>query len=250
MSGIGRRAIIIGASSGMGAALAENLAARGCKVAVVARRESELARLANRVNRKVKRRAILTYPHDVANASEVPELFQRITSDLGGVDLVIYAAGAMPRITAEEFDFAKDRLMVEVNYLGAIAWLNEAARRFQNLKAGHIVAIGSIAGDRGRRGNPVYCSSKAALAFYMESLRNRLARYGVGVTTIKPGFVDTAMTKGLPGLFWLISPERAAQIILSAVRRNASSVYVPARWGLVAFVIRNIPTQIFRYLSV
>lgn len=250
MSGIGRRAIVIGASSGIGAALVEALAARGCKVAALARREEELHRLASRVNRRLKRRAIFPHVHDAANVQEVPALFASITRELGGVDLVIYAAGVMPKVAVDEYDTAKDRLMIEVNYLGAVAWLNEAARRFENLREGHLVAIGSIAGVRGRRGNPVYCSSKAALHAYMESLRNRLARHGVGVTTIKPGFVDTAMTKGMPGLFWLISPREAAARILRAVESNKGEIFVPRRWALVAAVVRGIPSFIFRHLGI
>lgn len=245
----GKRAIVVGASSGMGAALVALLAKRGADVYAVARREDELRALAKRCSRPGAGRVRIAV-HDVTDCEAVPALFQKLTAELGGLDLIIYAAGAMPRIAVDEYNLAKDRQMVEVNYLGAIAWLNEAAARFERLHSGRIVAIGSIAGDRGRRGNPVYCSSKAALAAYMESLYNRLRRYGVGVTTIKPGFVDTAMTKGLPGLFWLISPQRAAQLILAAAERRQHIAYVPARWGFVGLVIRNIPHFLFRYLSI
>ena len=79
------------------------------------------------------------------------------------------------------------------------------------------------AGERGRRGNPAYCTAKSALSTYLESLRNRLARYGVNVVTIKPGFVDTAMTKGKPGLFWLISPEQAATASMDLIRRGTGA---------------------------
>ena len=115
---------------------------------------------------------------------------------------------------------------------------------------GYICGIGSIAGDRGRRGNPVYGASKAGLAHYLEALHTRLARYGVGVTTIKPGFVDTAMTKGMPGLFWLASPKQAAEAILSATLTKRREVYVLGRWRLVAFVVKNFPTFLFKYLSI
>ncbi len=250
MSGIGRRAIVIGASAGIGAALVEALAARGCKVAALARREEELHRLAARVNRRLRRRAVITRTHDASRVHEVPELFASLARELGGVDLVIYAAGVMPRVAVDEYDTAKDRQMIEVNYFGAVAWMNEAARRFENLREGHLVAIGSIAGVRGRRGNPAYCSSKAALHAYMESLRNRLARHGVGVTTIKPGFVDTAMTKGMPGLFWLISPREAAAHILRDVESNQGEVFVPRRWWIVATIVRCIPSFIFRHMGI
>jgi NAD(P)-dependent dehydrogenase (short-subunit alcohol dehydrogenase family) len=140
--------------------------------------------------------------------------------------------------------------MVEVNLLGAVAWLDLAAPYFEAQRSGTIVGISSIAGERGRRGNPVYCTSKAALTTFLESLRNRLSRYGVNVVTIKPGFVETAMTRGKQGLFWLISPAEAAEQVLALARRGSSaSGFVPRRWGLVAWVVRNLPSFVFRKLN-
>src|SRR5690606_21533186 len=138
-----------------------------------------------------------------------PGLFQQITADLGGLDMIVYAAGAMPKVAFDEFNTEKDRQIVEVNVIGAMAWLNEAAARFERLRKGSIVGIGSVAGDRGRSGQPAYGASKAALATYLESLHSRLARHGVGVTTIKPGFIDTAMTKDLPSKPLLLGAEEA-----------------------------------------
>ena len=112
------------------------------------------------------------------------------------------------------------------------------------------MGISSIAGDRGRKGNPVYCTTKAALNTYLEALRNRLSEVGVHVTTIKPGFVDTAMTKGMPGLFWLISADRAAELILAAARNRVNIRYVPRRWWFVGTVIRCIPSFVFKKLNV
>ncbi len=139
--------------------------------------------------------------------------------------------------------------MLDVNLRGAVAWLDPAAERFSRLGGGAIVGIGSVAGDRGRSGNPVYCTSKAGLHTYLEAIRNRVARDGVRVVTIKPGFVDTAMTRGLEGLFWLISADRAAEIILRKAKRGATVAYVPARWRWVMLVIRSIPSFIFRRLE-
>lgn len=250
MIGPDSKAIVVGASSGIGAALVAQLARRGARVAVIARRAEELDRLAGRINRPGARARVLTYPHDVTSYGDVPALFQRICNDLGGLDAIYYVAGVMPRIAVDEYSFEKDRQMIEVNVLGAIAWLNEAARRFERARSGRIVGVSSIAGDRGRRGNPVYCTSKAAMDTYLEALHNRLGRYGVGVTTIKPGFVATAMTEGLPGLFWVIPPARAAQLILRAADRRARVAYVPERWRAVGLVVRAIPSPIFKYLSI
>jgi short-subunit dehydrogenase len=185
-----------------------------------------------------------------AHVDEVPELFERIERELGGIDGLIYAAGVMPKIEESEYAFEKDRAMVTVNVLGAMAWMNQAAARFEAARAGTILGISSIAGERGRRGNPAYCATKAALSTYLESLRNRCSRYGVNVVTIKPGFVDTALTRGMKGLFWLISAEKAAKTSLSLARKgNSRAAFVPSRWALVAFIVRSLPSFIFRKLN-
>ena len=243
------KALVIGASSGMGEATALALARSGAAVAVVARRGEQLAAVEDAL-RQAGAPAAFSYAHDVTAYDEVPELFERVLRDLGGLDLVVYAAGVMPEVAENEYTFAKDRAMVEVNLLGAMAWLNLAAPYFAAQRAGTIVGISSIAGERGRRGAPAYCTSKAAFTTYLESLRNRLAVQGVNVVTVKPGFVDTAMTRGKPGLFWLVSPAQAAERILNLARRGSSaSGFVPWRWSLVACVVRNIPSLVFRRLS-
>jgi short-subunit dehydrogenase len=140
--------------------------------------------------------------------------------------------------------------MLAVNLTGAISWSDPAAAHFQAQRAGTLVCISSIAGVRGRRGNPVYGASKAGLSAYYEALRNRLSRYGVNVVTIKPGYVDTAMTQGQAGLFWVISAEAAARTSLAIAARGGSrEAFVPARWALVAAIIKCIPSMIFRRLN-
>lgn len=232
-------AIVIGASSGIGREIALQLAQAGCHVAALGRREDRLRELeALRPDR------IRTYVHDVTNYRQVPALFQQITGDLGGLDLVVYAAGTMPAVALNEFDFEKDRTMVEVNLLGAIAWLNQAAIRFQGAQHGTIVGIGSVAGDRGRAGQPVYNTTKAALATYLEALRNRLSRHGVRVVTVKPGPVDTEMTAGL-GRAGMMSATEAARRILTKSHHTGEH-YLKLSHRILFFVIRNIPSWIFR----
>lgn len=245
-----KHAVIVGASSGIGEALARRLAADGAAVALVARREDNLRRITGEINAAHGDGRALAVAHDVRAVADIPPLLREIARRLGGLDLAIYAAGFMPELAGDEYDTAKDREILEVNLLGAIAWLNPVAERMARLGRGTIVGIGSVAGDRGRFGNPAYCSSKAGLHTYLESLRNRLARLGVRVVTIKPGFVDTAMTRGREGLFWVISADRAAEIILDKARRGAVTAYVPARWRLVMTIIRAIPSFIFTRLGI
>jgi decaprenylphospho-beta-D-erythro-pentofuranosid-2-ulose 2-reductase len=239
------KVIVVGASSGIGAAMARQLAARGSQVAAVARREDALAALAAASGGRIR-----GYAFDTTRFEDVPDLFERIAADLGGVDAIVYAAGVNPRIVEHEYAFDKDWRMADVNFIGGMAWLSVAAARFEAARAGTIVGISSIAGERGRRTNPGYTASKAAFTAYVEALRNRCSRYGVNVVTAKPGFVDTAMTRDLPGLFWLISAEDAARRILALGDRGASaSGFVPRRWALVAFVVRHLPSFIFRRLN-
>jgi short-subunit dehydrogenase len=239
-----KRAVVIGASSGIGAALAVELAQSGYTVAALAPYEGELKKTAEGGNGR-----ILTYTHDVTNYDEIPALFQQIVHDLGGLDLVAYIAGVQPVVDLDEYNFEKDAAMIRVNLLGAIAWLNQAAIRFERAKTGHILAISSIAGDRGRVGSPVYNTSKAGLSTYLEALRNRLTRQGVTVTTIKFGFVNTALLENAAKTFWVISPEEAARQIHKAIQKKRQTVYAPARWGLVSLIIRHIPSFIFRRMS-
>lgn len=240
-----KRAIIVGASSGIGEALARALAADGTRVALVARRGDRLESLA----REIGIEQVLVYAHDVTQTVVVGPLFESITRDLGGLDLIIYAAGVMPPVGPQEYDTAKDAATIAANFAGAVAWLNEAARRFETAGAGTIVGISSVAGDRGRRGNPVYGATKAALNAYLESLRNRIERRGAFVVTIKPGPVRTPMTAGLkmPGM---IPAEQAASEILRAARARVRVAYVPGRWKPIMAVIRAIPAPIFKYLNI
>ncbi len=243
-------ALIVGASSGIGEALARRLASEGCRVALVARREERLRAITGDINGAAGQERAKAWTHDVRQWAEVPELFETICRWLGGLDLIVYASGMAYPIRFKEFDTAKDREVYEVNFLGAVAWLNPAAVRLGRLGRGTIVGIGSVAGDRGRSNNPAYNTSKAALHTYLEALRNRIARTGARVVTIKPGFVDTDMVAGMKNLLWLISADRAAEIILNKARRGVVTAYVPARWRLVSWVVRSIPSRLFRYLKV
>lgn len=236
-------AIVVGASSGIGAELTRQLAQQGWRVAAVARRGERLEELADRFPGRV-----LAVVHDVRDTDAVPDLFLKVTGELGGLDLIVYASGVMPEVGWHEYNFEKDRTMVEVNLLGAIAWLNQAAIRFEGTRGGSIIAIGSVAGDRGRAGQPVYNTTKAALATYMEALRNRLARCGVKVVTVKPGPTATEMTAHLhvPGM---MSAEQAAAKILQ-LRNKTGEHYLKLTHRVAFAIIRRIPSFLFRRLKI
>jgi short-subunit dehydrogenase len=246
-----RRAVIVGASSGIGAALARKLAQQGYSVALLARREKHLKTLCDEINTASGETRACYYVHDVTDTATIPDLLQRILKDLGGLDLFVYNTGIQNFVRLDEFNFTADREMMEINTMGALAWLNPVAAIFYSLKTGHIVGISSVAGDRGRVAAPAYNTSKAALTTYLEALRNRLTRRGVTVLTVKPGFVETDILKAARAkrTFWVISPEQAAEGIWKAIQAHKQTVYVPGQWGLLMLVIQHIPSIIFRRLS-
>lgn len=241
-------ALIVGASSGIGAALARRLGAAGVRTALVARRGPLLETLADEIASAGGPRPIVQV-HDVADTDGVPAVLDGLCRTLGGLDLFVYAAGIMPRIDEHTYDTALDRAVVEVNLLGAMAWLNAVVPRFERAGHGTIVGLSSVAGDRGRRGYPAYNASKAALTTFLEAIRNRVARAGVTVVTVKPGPVATPMTDGMERLPFLVSADEAARIVLAAAARGRHEVYVPWRWRPIMLAIRAIPSRLFRHLD-
>ncbi|MCI0552698.1 MAG: SDR family NAD(P)-dependent oxidoreductase [Anaerolineae bacterium] len=246
-----RRGIIIGASDGLGAELARLLAREGYTLALLARRKELLDSLSAEINRTSNEQHAFAYPHNVAEYDKVPDLLRKIVSDLGGLDLVIFLAGVnYPPGGIDKYNFENDRKMIEVNLIGAMAWLHPISEMFQSAKAGQIVGIGSVAGDRGRVGNPGYNTSKAGLATYLEALRNRLTRHGVNVLTVKPGFLKTEMLKAAQGPTpFAIPPEKAAEDILKAIKKRKQVIYTASIWRWIMLAIQHTPSFIFRRLS-
>ncbi|HTP01181.1 MAG TPA: SDR family NAD(P)-dependent oxidoreductase [Anaerolineales bacterium] len=243
------RGLIIGASSGIGAALARRLIAAGYTLALVSQREEELRALCSEINSAAGKTAAVPYVHDVTQYEEAPGLLRQIVSDLGGLDFAAYVAGVNYPPGLDQYNFENDRKMIDVNVTGAIAWLNPIAEMFQSAGRGQIVGISSVAGDRGRIGNPGYNASKAALSTYLEALRNRLTRRGVNVLTIKPGFVKTQMLAAAQKPMFPITPEKAAEDIHRAMRARKQQIYTPWFWTWIMLVVRNIPSVLFRRMS-
>lgn len=245
------RAVVIGASSGIGEQLARQLAAAGAQVALVARRIDRLTGIAQDLNAGTGREIARAYSHDVRDWHSTSDLFRTIAADLGGVDLVIYCAGILPKIGEREYPVASDVDVIETNFVGAVAWLDEAAARFDVMGEGTIVGISSVAGDRGRVGNPVYNAAKAGLDTYLEALRARLARRGVVVLTVKPGFTRTAQVEGvtLPDRL-VTSPEAVARQALAAAAAKKRVAYTPGWWRWIMFAVRLIPAPVFERLRV
>jgi len=238
-----KHAIVVGASSGMGREVVRVLAGEGVQVCAVARREDRLRELEAEFPGKV-----FGLVNDVTQSETVPAAFAEAARLAGGADLVLYSSGVMPTVEWTEFSTEKDLAMVRTNLDGMVAWLNEAATRAQNTHHGRLVCIGSVAGDRGRGGQPVYNACKAFQATYMEALRNRLARYGVAVVTIKPGPVATEMTSHLPAKGMMDARAAAEKIVRLSDRTGEH--YLKFSHRVIFGVIKVFPSWLFRKLKV
>lgn len=240
------RTIIVGASRGIGAALAKKLAEQGHKLILLSRAEDELKALCSYINLKYGQGRAEYRVHDVLDTGSVRGFLEDLISQMGGLDTLVFVSGILHIVNWREFELEKELEMLETNLLGGVAWIGMAGEYFKKLGRGMIVGISSVAGDRGRAANPAYNSSKAGLSAYLESLRNRLFRYGVRVLTVKPGYVDTALVAGVPGMFGVATVERAADDISRAIRRKKQVLYTPWWWRYILWIVQHAPSWIMR----
>jgi decaprenylphospho-beta-D-erythro-pentofuranosid-2-ulose 2-reductase len=243
-----RRILIIGATSAIAEATARLLAARGDALYLVARNEARLATVAaDLCVRGSPRVGCETLDANEFSAHEA--MLERAESFLAGIDTVLIAHGTLSDQKACESSVALTLHEINTNALSVIALLTRIANRLEARKEGTIAVISSVAGDRGRGSNYVYGSAKALVTAFLSGLRQRLGKSGVGVVTIKPGFVDTPMTAAFAkGPLWA-RPERVAAGIVMALDRRSATVYLPGFWRAIMLVIRAIPESLFLRLS-
>ncbi len=242
--------LVIGASSAIARAFARVAVAAGDDVIVAGRDAADLAAIAADLAVRGGRTAPVLH-FDLRDAASHPALIARAHALAGPNPLAVFlAAGLLPTQTAIDADPIVANETISVNFAGAVSVLQAVAPLLAARGAGRVVALGSVAGDRGRLKNYVYGAAKAGLATYLQGLRARLHRSGVPVTTIKPGFVDTAMTWGLPGLFLVASPEHVAKACYAAARAGRDSIYVPWFWRWIMLIIRAVPERIFKKLNI
>lgn len=236
-----RKAIVIGATSGIGRALARRLAHEGYKVGITGRRAGELADLA-----AAEPESFVPAVFDVTAEDAVAGL-QELISRLGGLDLFVFNAG-----TGDLNPTLDPRTEERTNRLNVEAFTRlcgEAYKQMQAYGGGHIAAVTSVMGLRGSGAAPSYAASKAYQINYLEGLRQRSAKggHGITVTDIRPGSVDTAMMKG-EGHFWIATPERASLVIARAIARKKSVQYVTPRWAIVGRLLKMMPRAIYNRL--
>lgn len=240
------RVIVVGATDGLGKALAGLYAGRGAWVTLIGRSAAKLDPLVAELRTAHPDATVNGVVCDLTDAARIEPAFREAIALSGHCDLFLYVAGVMPRGDGETSVASDDRLTFEVNTVAAAHFLGLAANYLAVARKGTLAAVSSIAGDRGRKANPAYCASKAALTAYLEALRHRLHPCGVKVVTVKPGFVGTRMTEGKPGLFWVCPAEEAALTIAKKIDAGREVFYVYARWALVALVLRHLPRPLFK----
>ncbi|MFQ5536419.1 MAG: SDR family NAD(P)-dependent oxidoreductase [Gemmatimonadota bacterium] len=238
-----RHVILVGATDGIGAALARAYLERSWRVAVVGRNSRKVQSLLASLREGYPGGVVVGRILDVTRRDTIRPALDATLVDLGQMDLLIYCAGVM------ETGPAHVERMLAVNVRGAVDVLEWGAAYLTEVGDGRLAAIGSVAGDRGRRGNPVYGATKAALHAYLDGLRHRLHGSGVGVSTIKPGWVRTRMLGDVPGFPPSISPARAAEIIVRRLDAGRDEFYVPRWWWLISEVIQSMPTPLFKRMA-
>lgn len=242
-----RRLMIFGATAALAQATARRFATDGSRFFLVARNRDKLAAVADDL-RVRGATLVVAAEADALDFDRHQSLVNEAFTALDGLDTVLVAHGSLPDQNACQQDFAALRREFEVNALAVISVLTHAANRFVRQGYGTLVAIGSVAGDRGRQSNYVYGAAKGAVAIFTQGLRNRLHARGVQVLTVKPGFVDTPMTAAFPkGILWA-TPQQVADGIYRAVEKHRDVVYLPWFWRPVMAVLRAIPEILFKRL--
>ena len=237
----GRRCWIVGASSGIGEALAHALAKRGARVALSGRRVAALEMLAASLGP-----ASLVQPLDVRDGAAFAAAAEAIAGAWGGIDLVVLMAGDYAPMRAWKIDVDVARRMIETNLVGAFNALAAVVPRFLAQGAGHVAIVSSVAGYRGLPQALVYGPTKAALINLAETLYMDLAPKGLGVTVVNPGFVKTPLTAQnrfrMPAL---IEPEEAAREIVAGLERGAFEIHFPKRFTRVLKLLQLLPARFY-----
>jgi short-subunit dehydrogenase len=241
--------LVLGASSAVARAFAHQAAAHGAALLLAGRDAEDLERQAAdlAIRHQVGATPLAFDARDLAShAGFVADCAARSTGTLN----VFLAFGVMPEQAEADHDPATAAAMVEANFTGAASVLAALAPVLEAQRGGTVVALGSVAGDRGRPRNYLYGATKAALATYLQGYAARLSRSGARVLCVKAGPIDTAMTWPLPRLPFMATPQTFARALWQRAMRGAGSVYLPRIWWPVMGIIRLLPTRIFNRLDI
>ncbi len=230
-----KKAIIIGASSGMGRELAGILVSRGYKVGITGRRKELLEEIRAGNPEKIAIRSF-----DVSDLSRTTRSLDELIRELGGLDLLVMSAGV--GFLNEDLDISPQLETIATNVTAFTDIMSFGFNYFLKKKSGHLVGITSIAALSGNKLAPAYNASKAYQLNYLQGLykKARGMKLPLYITDIRPGFVETDMAKGNKK-FWVASPEKAASQIYRAIQRKKRITYITRRWSLFAFLVWLVP---------
>ncbi len=241
--------LIVGGSSAIAAACARQWATGGARLFIAGRQSVRLEAVAQDL-RVRGASGVATHVLDVNDHAQHAAMLTACCDAFGPIDVVLVAHGTLSDQALCERDVEAALREMNTNAISTIALLTLVANTLQAQGHGSIAVISSVAGDRGRASNYVYGAAKAAVTTFCEGLRARLFKSGVGVLTIKPGFVDTPMTAGLALPSPLVaSPERVARDIVRAIARRKDTLYTPWFWSGIMLVIRSLPRFVFKRVS-
>lgn len=240
--------LILGATSAIARGAAAAFASKGHALYLAGRDMEEIERHA--ADLRIRHGVEVRCGHFDAEDVERHEVFvERVAREMGGLGGVLLAFGYLPERRTDSPVTNDGALTITRNLTGAVSVLEHCAALLEEQRGGFIIGISSVAGDRGRQSNYLYGAAKGGLGLYLQGLRNRLHPSGVRVLTVKPGFVDTAMTYGLPGLFLVASPQSVGTQIVRALERGREVVYLPWFWRYIMLVIKLIPEPLFKRLK-
>lgn len=243
-----KKILIIGATSAIAEATARLWAREGHKLYLMARNEGRLNAM---VGDLTIRGAESTHAGllDVNDFERHEAAINEAIKELVKIDIVLIAHGTLGDQKSCENDFKLTLKEFNTNAISVISLLTHLANRLEEQKYGTIAVISSVAGDRGRQSNYIYGTAKGAVTIFLQGLRQRLYKSGVHVLTIKPGFVDTPMTKDFKkGLLWA-SPDNIAKSIVAACDSRRNVIYTPWFWRFIMWIIRAIPDRLFNKLK-
>ena len=241
-------AVVLGATKGIGRALARQLGLRGDKLFLLGRDLGELARTAADLDARSPTGNAVAGTHgcDLHDPDGFGAALDAAFAALGRVDAVVVTAGLFATQQALEADRALARRLLEADFSGTVLFCEESRERLLGQGGGTLCVFSSVAGDRGRKPVVLYGAAKAGLSRYLEALDHKFRALGLRVVCVKPGFVRTSMTDGLPAPPFAGDPEPVARAVLAALDRGTPVVYVPAPWRWVMLVIRFLPRFVMR----
>ena len=243
-----RKILVLGATSGIAEATCRIWASQGASLFLVARNAEKLAAVAADLRTRGAS-YVDTAVADLDDTDQHPTLLAHAINSLTGLDVAYLAHGILGDQARAEQDFNTAAQILHTNFMAPVSLLTWLANFCVQRHAGTLAVISSVAGDRGRKSNYVYGSSKAGLSAFLGGLRNRVDREGVTVLSIKPGPVKTAMTAGMKGSEKFAEVDSVAKSIVSAIDAKKDNLYVPFQWQPIMFVIRNIPERVFKKLN-